>query len=258
MLYIVFAIFIFILYKIIYSNFIKVEYIKISNKKEGNIKIVHLSDVHIRENDYLRLEKIINKVKIINPDIIVITGDLIDSVITDYSLDYFCMELTQIASVIAVSGNHEESYSDYQLWKSILTRYGAIVLENNYIEIEDVVFLGLTNEKVYSESMIKDIEKIKEKNIVLLVHRPELFKEYCSKNNLINPNIILTGHAHGGQFRVFNRGLYSPGQGLFPKYTSGVYKSEDCKSIMIVSRGLGHCSIPVRFNNRFHIPIIEI
>lgn len=263
MLYIAFTILmlLFLLYKIVDSNSIKFEYMKLDDKgdkKEKKIKIAHLSDVHIREKDYLRIMKILDKVKIIRPDIIVVTGDLLDSLVKDYSLDYFCMEIVKIAPTIAIPGNHEESYPDYAKWKSILQRYGVVVLENEFIEMNNIVFVGLTNKKVYSESLVKDIENIDEKDIVLLVHRPELFKEYCSKNNSYNPNIVLTGHAHGGQFRLFNRGLYSPGQGLFPNYTSGVYNSEECDTKMIVSRGLGHCAIPIRFNNSFHIPVIEI
>lgn len=258
MLHVVFIIFIIALYKVIDSNFIKVEFIKINIKKERNLKIAHLSDIHIREKDYLRVSKIVDKVKLIRPNIIVITGDLLDSVIKDSSLDLFCMEIIKIAPVIAIPGNHEESYPDYTKWKSTLKRYGILVLENEYVEINNTVFVGVTNAMVYDELLIKDVENINEKDVVLLAHRPELFKEYYNKNNSVNPDIILTGHAHGGQFRLFNRGLYSPGQGLFPKYTSGIYSSEECDVRMIVSRGLGHCAIPIRFNNSFHIPVIEM
>lgn len=247
-----------LLYKIVSSNFINIEYIKINDEKKYNLKIVHLSDIHIRENDCLRIQKIINKVKIIKPDIIVVTGDLLDNYIKDDSLDYFCMEVMGIAPTIAIPGNHEQAYPDYENWKSRLNNYGIIVLENESVEINNIVFVGLTNKMIYNESLVENIENIDKKEIVLLAHRPELFEKYYNKNNLFNPSLILSGHAHGGQVRLFNRGLYSPAQGLFPKYTSGIYSTEECKTKMVVSRGLGHCAIPIRFNNSFHIPVIEL
>lgn len=94
--------------------------------------------------------------------------------------------------------------------------------------------------------------------MILLAHRPELFVSYSSTINSINPNIVFSGHAHGGQFRIpiLNKGVIAPNQGLFPKYTSGVYTNNNVK--MIVSRGLGNSIIPIRINNRPHLPIIEL
>lgn len=247
-----------LLYKIVSSNFIDIEHIKIDNKKENNLKIVQLSDIHIREKDIHRIIKILKKIELLKPDIIVITGDLLDSYIKDDSLAFFCSVISEIALTIAIPGNHEESYPDYIKWKSLLNKYGIIVLENECTEIKDMVFVGLTNGKSYNESIVKNIQNINEKYIILLSHRPELFEKHYSENNLINPNLVLSGHAHGGQFRLFNRGLYSPGQGFFPKYTSGIYNLKDKDIKMVVSRGLGHCAIPIRFNNSFHITVIEL
>lgn len=247
-----------LLYKILSSNFIKVECMNINEKKEYGLKIVHLSDVHIREKDTHRIIRILKKIESLKPDIIVITGDLLDNYIKDDSLAFFCSVISEIATTIAIPGNHEESYPDYTQWKSLLKKYGIIVLENESVEIKDIVFVGMTNGKLYNESIVRDIQNINKKYIILLSHRPELFEKHYSENNLINPNLVLSGHAHGGQFRLFNRGLYSPGQGLFPQYTSGVYSLKDKDMKMVVSRGLGHCSIPVRFNNSFHIPVIQL
>lgn len=247
----------YITYNVISCNHIKVDNIKIG-KEEPRVKIVQLSDIHIRKSEHNRINKIINKVKEINPNVITITGDLLDSVILDDSLEYFCSEIVKIAPVIAVSGNHEELFPDYEKWKIILKKYGIKILDNEYIEIKGVVFVGVKTEESYDEKIIEDIENISSKRIVLLAHKPELFEKYYNRNNKNNPDIVLCGHAHGGQWRLFNRGLFAPQQGLFPKYTSGVYQSKECKTVMLVSRGLGHCAIPIRFNNSFHMPVIEI
>ena len=69
-------------------------------------------------------------------------------------------------------------------------------------------------------------------------HRPELFQIYAGTG----ADVILSGHAHGGQIRIRRRGLYAPQQGFFPSYSEGIYRSG--KSLMFVSRGLGN-TIPV-------------
>lgn len=88
---------------------------------------------------------------------------------------------------------------------------------------------------------------------ILLSHRPELFETYVA----CGVDLILSGHAHGGQFRLpFVGGLIAPDQGLFPKYDAGLYT--DGNTNMIVSRGLGNSIIPIRFNNRPEIVLINL
>ena len=88
---------------------------------------------------------------------------------------------------------------------------------------------------------------------ILLSHRPELFAEYVSEE----VDLVLSGHAHGGQFRLpFIGGVIAPDQGLFPKYDAGKYSKNH--TTMIVSRGIGNSIIPVRINNRPEIVIVEL
>ena len=88
---------------------------------------------------------------------------------------------------------------------------------------------------------------------LLLSHRPELFDTYADHDI----DLVLSGHAHGGQFRLpLIGGLVAPDQGLFPKYDAGLYSEGNTS--MIVSRGLGNSIIPVRFNNRPEVVLIEL
>lgn len=90
---------------------------------------------------------------------------------------------------------------------------------------------------------------------ILLSHRPELFEAY--KNRDID--LVLAGHAHGGQFRTaIGGGLIAPNQGLFPKYISGLHASKKDEMQMIISRGLGNSVIPLRINNRPELVVIRI
>ncbi|WP_455769208.1 metallophosphoesterase [Marinilactibacillus psychrotolerans] len=88
---------------------------------------------------------------------------------------------------------------------------------------------------------------------VLLSHRPELFETYAAHGF----DLVFSGHAHGGQFRLpFIGGLIAPNQGLFPEYTAGIYSKKQTR--MIVSRGLGNSVIPIRINNRPELVIVTL
>ena len=88
---------------------------------------------------------------------------------------------------------------------------------------------------------------------IFLAHRPELCESYAR----CNIDLVLSGHAHGGQFRLpFIGGLIAPDQGIFPKYDAGLFTNGSTN--MIVSRGLGNSIIPIRFNNRPEVIVIEL
>ena len=88
---------------------------------------------------------------------------------------------------------------------------------------------------------------------ILLSHRPELFDVYAASQI----DLVFSGHAHGGQFRLpWIGGLVAPNQGLFPQYDAGLYTSGNTQ--MFVSRGIGNSIIPLRFNNRPEIVLAEL
>lgn len=203
------------------------------------------------------------------PDIIAITGDLIDSSNTDIEIALqFAKEAIKIAPCYYVTGNHEARVSKYDDLKNGLTELGIIVLEDERIDLnrngETITLIGINDPSFQTDYLFGDSETVVKTRLqelmdgsdgftLLLSHRPELFEIYA--NNKVD--LVLSGHAHGGQFRLpFVGGLVAPNQGLFPKYDAGLYTAGNTN--MIVSRGIGNSILPFRFNNRPEVILIEL
>lgn len=261
-----------IIYLIWQDNGISINNIIYENKKIhrefDGFKIVQISDLHNKkfgENE----ERLLNKIREASPDIIVITGDLIDR--RRYDLDtalMFIKGAKEIAPIYYVAGNHEGWSKKYEQIEKSLKDAGVNVLNNKQIEIEkgnkQITIMGLLDPSFWVDSYKKvtDISKMekyldsvpKTDNFrIVLSHRPELI-DFYAKYKL---DLVFSGHAHGGQFRLpFIGGLYSPSQGVFPKYTSGAYKKGN--TTMIVSRGLGNSKFPIRINNRPEVVVATL
>lgn len=255
---------------IIWTNLaIKTTDITIENNKIpeefNNFKIAQVSDLHNRKLGD-RLIKIIQNE---SPDIIVVTGDLVDSPHTDFDTAMeFIDSAIKIAPVYYVTGNHEAWLNNFEDLEKRLTDSGVYILDNkcqwltkgdakiNIAGVKDPDFIERTSldgiqDAIVTESL-KPLLNNKYYNIVLS-HRPELFEEYVN----MQADLVLTGHAHGGQVRIpFVGGLIAPNQGLFPHYTEGVYSKDNTD--MVVSRGLGNSVIPVRVNNTPELVMITL
>ena len=233
-----------------------------------NFRIVQISDLHnaeFGENN----EKLLLMLKQADADIIVITGDLIDSRNTKIDVAISCAQkAVNIAPVYYINGNHEARVPDeYEKLKQGLKDAGVTILENSSADItigdEAITLIGINDPTFRMElvddtmeqniahqlaSVVPDNENYK----VLLAHRPEYFDVYAGKVDL-----VLSGHAHGGQFIIpFVGGFVAPGQGLFPEYYSGSYIKENTE--MIVSRGIGNSIIPFRVNNKPELIVAEL
>ncbi len=203
------------------------------------------------------------------PDVIVITGDLVDSRHTDIGIALaFAEEAVQIAPVYYVTGNHEASLSQYTELKTSLEAVGVVVLEDDAIQLEYkgsyVTLIGLSDPNftikgdMFNEApamigtKLNSLMDAETGYTILLSHRPELFDTYVS----CGIDLVFSGHAHGGQFRLpLIGGLVAPNQGFFPKYDAGLYTAG--KTNMVVSRGIGNSIIPFRFNNRPEVVLVE-
>ena len=114
---------------------------------------------------------------------------------------------------------------------------------------------GISTLKELTEKITETINILDDKNTfsILLSHHPELFPEY--KNTDID--LVFSGHAHGGQFRLpFIGGIIAPEQGLFPEYDAGIYTEDNTN--MLVSRGIGNSILPFRINNRPEVILINL
>ena len=231
-------------------------------------RIAQVSDLHnaeFGENN----SKLIELVSQTEPDIIVLTGDLIDSRQTDIKIALaFAREAMKIAPVYYVSGNHEARVSEYEDLKMDLAEAGVIVLENEKVilehEEESITLIGLYDPSFNEDYLFGDAASVTNGALselqnesdgytILLSHRPELFDTYVDAG----VDLVFSGHAHGGQFRLpFIGGLVAPNQGFFPRYDAGQFSGEN--TTMIVSRGVGNSIIPIRFNNRPEIVIVEL
>lgn len=231
-------------------------------------RIAHISDLHNAEMGKDN-EMLLDMLREAEPDIIAITGDMIDSRNTDIEIAVqFVEQAVKIAPCYYVTGNHEARVSEYDTLKEALVEIGVFVLEDEQIEIErsgeNITLLGVDDPSFRTDYLFGDSATVMKSKLqelkndestytILLSHRPELFDVYAESDI----DVILSGHAHGGQFRLpFVGGLVAPNQGLFPKYDAGLYTEENTN--MIVSRGIGNSILPFRFNNRPEVILTEL
>ena len=215
-------------------------------------RIAQVSDLHNTKND-----KLLPLLENAEPDLIVLSGDLIDSRDTDIgaALD-FVREAVKIAPCCYVSGNHESRVSEREeLWAG-LRELGVVMLDNASVELErggeTICLMGLADPDFGGNygAMLEELTAGEQGYTVLLSHRPELFDVYAE----LNIDLVFSGHAHGGQFRLpILGGLVAPHQGLFPEYDAGLFEMDG--TAMLVSRGVGNSIIPIRFNNRPEIVV---
>ncbi len=248
------------------NNVIVVTDLQIQNQKIpaafDGYKIVQISDLHNKEFG-TNQSKLVALVEESHPDMIVITGDIIDSSRTNIEV---AMELvkrvTDIAPVYYVTGNHEQHSGVYPELKQQLLDADVKILPNLSIPIEkdgaQIRLIGVddpkfSSKKEYKKQLANYPKKSDSEYRILLAHRPEYFEDY-EANQM---DLILSGHVHGGQVRLpFVGGVYAPDQGFFPKYSAGKYTMGD--STMVVNRGLGNSIFPVRVFNQPEIVVLTL
>lgn len=234
-----------------------------------DFKIVQLSDFH-NNRDITFLNKVIYEIRNIKPDLILITGDIVDSYSPNIEVAcLFVKQLTNIAPTYYTTGNHEfvckkrsEFFSKVYNVNENFGHNNVFVFKKNrqkinIIALEDPMKVQLRNKRKKSNVIVREaMEKIRfnHRNFTILIsHRPDLYKEYDKRNI----DLIFTGHAHGGQFNIPPFGpIYAPSQGMFPKYAKGMYDLKNSK--MIVNRGLGNSSFPFRINNKPEIVVVTL
>lgn len=231
-------------------------------------RIAQISDLHNTEFGRNN-QQLLALLRQAQPDIIVITGDLVDSYRPHIKTGIaFASQAAQIAPTYYVTGNHEARISAYDTIKSGLLAANVIVLENERTVLEKdgerITLIGAVDPGFSSDALTGDASAVMERTLrelmdgrenytILLSHRPELFETYAASG----VDLVFSGHAHGGQFRLpLIGGIFAPGQGLFPRYDAGLYSQSHTS--MVVSRGLGNSLFPFRINNRPEIVLVEL
>lgn len=220
-------------------------------KCSRNICAAFVADTHD-----IAYEGIVNETKSRKVDLILMTGDIIyghdDNVVNGFDM---LSAFVSIAPTFMCLGNHEGGATE--LVRKECRSRGVHLLEEACEEFCGIQIGGLTSgyiqnnvgleENHWKKTPPPDVDWLKrfaslEGYKVLLSHHPEYYDDYIKKLNI---DLTLSGHAHGGQWRIFGKGLFAPGQGILPKYTSGIHDNR-----FIVSRGLANNAfVPRLFNS---------
>ncbi len=255
------------------NNLIDVtRYLIKSQSIKSRVKIVHLSDLHSKP-----FKKALERTRSLKPDIIVITGDYIDDKAKNkQKMLNYAENLCEIAPVYYITGNHERRLENFDILMGELEKCGFNVLLNEYTTFNvgdnEISILGLDEniadfddykarrrgdfEYPDMEQYFREFERSSGFRIVLS-HCPENFEgvEQLNYSNY-DFDLQLSGHAHGGQFILPIIGpVYSPGQGIHPKYARGSFGE---RPKLIVSRGLGNAEFPFRLFNHPEINVITL
>lgn len=218
------------------------------------VRFVFVSDLHEAEN-----APILDAIAAAHPDSVLIGGDFVHSdEQSRRGLDFLRLCSGSYPTFCSL-GNHEQAYIE-NLRKPIM-RSGVTLLDNAAVRFKGISIGGLSSGFKCSQAQssharspqpnVRWLEKFSKTGAykLLLCHHPEYYEPYICRLPI---DLTLSGHAHGGQWRAFGRGLFAPGQGLFPKYTAGMYDGR-----LIVSRGIGNmCPFP-RINNRPEAVLLE-
>lgn len=261
----------------------KTEYI-FEIKGINKIIIALISDLH-----NVQAKVVVNKLSEVKPDFIVVNGDILYATDGKKSIYYennnaaqhlrtapnamtFLKATSKICPVLFSTGNHELYFDEQDIYT--LAELGIIFLDNSFVRFGNFVFGGLSSpygilagtgnaknrfehkerwKMIYDNVQTGWLDEFRQQPGVkiLLCHHPEFYEMFLKKYKDID--LILAGHAHGGQIRMFGRGFYAYGQGLFPKYTKGIYDGK-----LVVSAGLANTSRFPRINNPPEIVFVAL
>ena len=228
-----------------------------SDRLVRSVRIASVADLH--NGRYTRVLALLEEAA---PDIVAIPGDLVDDPAHRDRGIAFLTECARRYPTFMSLGNHETK-SDLPTLLPLLAKSGAELLDDRVIQYGGMAIGGLSSGWRHgvqqsrtkttpppAQSVIDALASRPEYRI-LLCHHPEYYPRYLAATPI---ELILAGHAHGGQWCFFGQGIFAPGQGLFPRYSAGFYDGR-----MALSRGLcaTHRYIPRLFNPR-EIVVVEI
>lgn len=223
-------------------------------KAFDGFKIVQLSDFHCKafgKNE----ATLINKIKKLSPDLIVLTGDMVDETHSTDNLDYLLSGIADIAPIYAILGNHDNiDQNAYDNMLALFEQYNVNLLYDTMTTLsKDDSTINLYGSR-FSNWSGNCIKSSTEGFNLLLYHDANAFPVISE----FGYDVILSGHTHGGIIRLPGiGGLIGNDHKLFPKYASGKFVNTDTDCTMFTSRGLGDSSIP-RFYNPPEIVLLTL
>lgn len=222
---------------------------------EKPLRLALVADLHGSRYDGL-----LHTLSKLAPDALICPGDTLHNALPTDSGLAFLRAASARFKVFCSIGNHEVKHGVDV--KDHIRATGAVLLDDSFTEFGGISIGGLSSG--YTVSSVQGrFKKTPPPNTdalkdffaadgfkLLLCHHPEYFGNYLKNKSV---DLIVSGHAHGGQWRIFGQGIFAPGQGIFPKYTSGLYENK-----LLVSRGLSNHTIIPRIFNKTEIIIIEL
>lgn len=239
-----------------------------SEKLTAPVRIVLITDLHSCSYGKGQRE-LIDAIHAQKPDIILLGGDICDDKLPHRNTELVLRAIADKYPCYYVTGNHEYWSREIEKILKIFESYNVPVLEGSFDTIDvrgqKLNICGISDPDIlkYTDKNYSITEQLKDAAVasengnysILLAHRPELIDSYLNYDF----DLILAGHAHGGQWRLpgIINGLFAPNQGFFPRYAGGKYRFED--SYMIVSRGLARESTRIpRIFNRPELVVIDL
>lgn len=228
-----------------------------SKKIKQTIKLTQITDFH--SNYRINLDRLFQSIKQYGPNIILLTGDIVDHKTEDFNIALDLIKRTKkiTENVFFVAGNHENRNVHYKTLHEEMLKLGVTILENNskILEINgEKINIAGVEFTVNQEEYIDTLNKMDPNNFTLLLsHSPTKPIEYLTGKE----DLILSGHTHGGQVRLPLIGaIIAPGQGLFPKHDKGIIEMGD--TTLYIDSGLGNSAYPIRLFNPVQITNIMI
>ncbi len=214
-----------------------------------NYRIAVVSDTHFPDS-LCTPQQILDALRAAQPDCIILAGDLTNRYNTNINTQEtkaFLQNMQTIAPSYAIVGNHEYAPARHSVYTELLQAANIPLTEDAFLYLEKdenaLPLYCVCNPKL-------PLPTPEQSYAILLTHYPH----QAASNADSGFALALCGHAHGGQIRLGQRGLFAPGQGLFAKYISGAYTVRGIT--VVVSRGLGDSSLPVRIQNAAHLPVV--
>ncbi len=248
------------------------EYTLTTHHPHIDLRLAIVADLH--DHRYDHIVNILQKEK---PHAILIPGDLTET-LEDYTPDMrreglgFLKEAVSIAPTFYAYGNHDigayhrnvrrtpqserrQRGHVHPRWREVIEKSRAVLLDDDFVSWNGII-IGGVGSGLWHEGRVPNREFVSEFDKqagykILLCHHPEYFNRYFRDTNI---DLFVSGHAHGGQWRLFGKGVYAPDQYLFPKYTSGVHEGR-----LVISRGVVNSVSPIpRIFNPCEIVMMNI